>query len=157
MLQQLQVKPLDDVWNREIGEFGGMKEEQWLAGIQTEPSWAGKARAQIYDGRIRPARPTHRTGLIPLSVRLHEFGRQAWRSPDSIGRAMALSRERALTEASADAQTHVAEKARREPLGVVSLQTATDSTGEMHAYISDLVVRSTAQGSRCWNRCAPRS
>jgi hypothetical protein len=77
--------------------------------------------------------------------------------PDSIDRAVALSRERALTEASADAQIHVAEKARREPLGVVSLQTATDSTGEMHAYISDLVVRSTAQGSRCWNRCAPRS
>jgi hypothetical protein len=41
---------------------------------------AGKARAQIFDGRIRPARSTDRTGLIPLSVRLHEFGRQAWRS-----------------------------------------------------------------------------
>jgi ribosomal protein S18 acetylase RimI-like enzyme len=44
------------------------------------------------------------------------------------------------------AEIQVAEGARQEPLGFVSLQTATDFTGEMHAYISDLVVRPTAEG-----------
>jgi ribosomal protein S18 acetylase RimI-like enzyme len=107
---------------------------------------AGKPPAQIYDGRIRAARPADRTWLIPLSGRLHEFGRQTWRTADSIDRAVARSLERVLCEPSANAEIQVAEDAGREPLGFVSLQTATDFTGEIHSYISDLVVRSTAEG-----------
>ncbi len=117
-----------------------------VSGNTDRTALAGSPRAQIYEGRIRQACPADRTWLIPLSVRLHEFSRQAWRFPDSIDRAVALSLERALSEPSADAEIQVAEDARQEPLGFVSLQTATDFTGEMHAYISDLVVRSTAEG-----------
>jgi uncharacterized protein len=59
---------------------------------------------------------------------------------------VALSLERALSEPSADAEILVAEDAHREPLGFVSLQTATDFTGEIHSHITDLVVCSTAEG-----------
>lgn len=117
-----------------------------VSGNTDQTAVAGKPAPKIYDGRIRPARPADRTWLIPLSVRLHEFGRQAWRSTDAIDRAVALSLERALSEASANTEIQVAEDARQEPLGFISLQTATDFNGEIHAYISDLVVRSTAEG-----------
>lgn len=106
----------------------------------------GGPQPQVDDGRIRAAHPGDRAWLIPLSVRLHESGRFPWRSRDSIDRAVALSLERVLAEPSSDADIRVAEDACGEPLGFVHLQTATDFTGEIHAHISDLVVRSAAEG-----------
>ena len=98
------------------------------------------------DGRIRAADPSDRNWLIPLSARLHEFGSQTWRSSDSIDRAVALSLEQVLAEPSSDAELRVAENAHHDPLGFVHLRAATDFTGEIHSYVSDLVVSSTAQG-----------
>lgn len=106
----------------------------------------GGPQSRNYDGRIRPARPADCTWLIPLSTRLHEFGRQTWRSQDSTDRAVALSLERVLAEPSAEAEIRVAQDAHQEPLGFINLQTAIDFTGEIHSHISDLVVRSTAEG-----------
>lgn len=99
-----------------------------------------------YDGRIRAAHPSDRNWLIPLSARLHEFGSQTWRSPDAIDRAVALSLEQVLAEPSSDAELRVAENAHHDPLGFVHLRAATDFTGELHSYVSDLVVSSAAQG-----------
>jgi GNAT superfamily N-acetyltransferase len=63
-----------------------------------------------------------------------------------MDRAVALSLERALDAPSSDLQVLVAEDAHREPLGFVHLRTVTDFTGEIHSHVSDLVVRSTAEG-----------
>jgi GNAT superfamily N-acetyltransferase len=59
---------------------------------------------------------------------------------------VALSLDRVLGERSAEAEIRVAENACQEPLGFVNLQTATDFLGELHSYISDLVVCPTAEG-----------
>jgi GNAT superfamily N-acetyltransferase len=63
-----------------------------------------------------------------------------------MDRAAALSLERALNAPSTDLQVLVAEDAHWDPLGFVHLHTATDFTGEIHSHVSDLVVRSTAEG-----------
>lgn len=108
---------------------------------------AARPQSQTYDVRIRPAAPGDRTWLIPLSARLHEFGPPAWRSRESMDRAVALSLGQALGEPSSDALILVAEDAHGEPLGFVHLHTAADFfTGEIHSHVSDLAVRSTAQG-----------
>ena len=106
----------------------------------------GRPRDHIYECQIRAAHPADRTWLIPLSVRLHEFGRQTWRSEDLIDRAAALSLDRVLGEPSSEAEIRVAENACQEPLGFINLQTATDFVGELHSYISDLAVCSAAEG-----------
>lgn len=102
-------------------------------------------QAQSYE--IRMATEADRIWLIPLSARLHDFGPPAWRSRDSMDRAVALSLEHALGSRSADRLILVAEDTHREPLGFAHVHKATDFfTGEVHSHISDLAVRLMTEG-----------
>jgi ribosomal protein S18 acetylase RimI-like enzyme len=105
-----------------------------------------KSQVQSSGVTTRPACPDDRAWLVPLSARLFEFGPPPWRSRDSMYLAVGRSLERVVCEPSSDAEIVVAEDAHREPLGFVSLQTATDFTGEIHSHITDLVVCSIAEG-----------
>lgn len=104
--------------------------------------------ARLHDEiQIRPAVRDDRRWLIPLSARLHDFGPPAWRSRDSMDRAVAAYLEGVLANQRPEAVILVAEDPSGEPPGFAHVHTAADFfTREIHTHISDLAVHSTAEG-----------
>lgn len=98
---------------------------------------------------IRPYRPSDQDFVLSLAPRL-TIGMAPWRDPEKMRTVMRQftmeSMEKSDEAATSNAIVFIAENANGQPLGFASVAHNVNFTGEVQAYIGELVVSAEAEG-----------
>jgi GNAT superfamily N-acetyltransferase len=114
--------------------------------MTSEPITAPSHRAEIH---VRPYRPSDQDFVLSLSSRL-TIGMAPWRDPEKMRVVMRQftqeSTEKSNEATTSNAIVFIAENADGQVLGFASVAHNVNFTGEVQAYIGELVVSAEAEG-----------